>query len=75
MEKLIWFCTTAQPAEPWLPTVAQQDGAWLTVFGPSLEKIRATVASGSGGPEGGRMLARLRLEEIDRHFTYKSAVL
>jgi hypothetical protein len=41
MEKLVWFCTTAQPAEPWLPTVAQQDGAWLTLFGPRLEVIRA----------------------------------
>jgi hypothetical protein len=40
MEKLVWFATTGQPAEPWLPTVAQQDGAWLTLFGPRLEKIR-----------------------------------
>jgi hypothetical protein len=41
IEKLVWFATTAQPAEPWLPTPAQQDGAWLTLFAPRLEKIRA----------------------------------
>jgi hypothetical protein len=40
-ERLIFFCTTAQRAEPWLPTPAQQDGAWLTLFASRLEKIRA----------------------------------
>jgi hypothetical protein len=41
MEKLVWFATTAQLAEPWLQTVAQQDGAWLTLFGERLERIKA----------------------------------
>jgi hypothetical protein len=41
MEKLVWFATTAQPPEPWLPTVAQQDGAWLTLFGERLERTKA----------------------------------
>jgi hypothetical protein len=40
MEKLVWFATTAQPAEPWLPTVSEQDAAWLSLFGDRLEKIR-----------------------------------
>jgi hypothetical protein len=40
-KKLVWFATTAQPAEPWLPTPAQQDSAWLTLFGPRLERMRA----------------------------------
>jgi hypothetical protein len=41
MEKLVWFATTAQPAEPWLPTTAQQDGAWLSLFGDRLQRTKA----------------------------------
>jgi hypothetical protein len=41
MEKLVWFATTGQSAEPWLPTTAQQDGAWLSLFGDRLQRTKA----------------------------------
>ncbi len=33
------------PAKPWLPTVAEQDKAWLAVFGERLEQQRRYAAN------------------------------
>jgi AAA domain len=41
VERLVWFATVAQPAQPWLPTPSQQDEVWLGLFGDRLKRIRA----------------------------------
>jgi len=41
LERLVWFAITGQSAEPWLPTTAEQDGAWLSLFGDRLSRMKA----------------------------------
>lgn len=38
---LAWLAITAAPAAPWLPTVAEQDGAWRDLFGEQADARRA----------------------------------
>jgi len=45
-ERLLWVVSEAlAPAKPWLPTVAEQDKAWLAVFGERLEQQRRYAAN------------------------------
>jgi len=39
--RMLWFLTDAQTAEPWLPTVAEQDQAWEAVYGEAHRKVAA----------------------------------
>lgn len=32
-ERLLWLVTTASSAQPWLPTIGQQEAAWKDVYG------------------------------------------
>ena len=38
--RLVWLVTTAAPAGPWLPTVAEQDAAWLATYGDAVERLQ-----------------------------------
>lgn len=43
---LVWLVTTADPAQPWLPTIDQQDAAWHDVFGHAAKaRGRAAVSA------------------------------
>lgn len=37
---LLWMVTTAAPGRPWLPTVEEQDQAWLVAYGAAAEERR-----------------------------------
>jgi hypothetical protein len=36
-----WLATDAAAAQPWLPTVAEQDARWWECFGERVENMRA----------------------------------
>lgn len=36
-----WLATDATPAQPWLPTLAEQEARWWEVHGESVERMRA----------------------------------
>ena len=38
---LLWLVTTAAPAEPWLPSIAQRDQAWQDAFGDLVRRVQA----------------------------------
>ena len=42
---LVWLVTVAEPAEPWLPSTAEQDAAWFDVFGQAQQARRAAAVS------------------------------
>jgi hypothetical protein len=46
---MLWLVGPAKPAQPWLPTVAEQDQRWLQVYGPSFEQRRRTAQALSFG--------------------------
>ncbi len=50
---VLWLVTDAAPATPWLPTVAEQDKAWLALFGEAQQRLQAGAMSAranSGAP-------------------------
>ena len=42
---VLWLVTEAAPAGPWLPTVSQQDEAWLALFGEARQRRQASHVS------------------------------
>ena len=42
---LLWLVTEGEPGKPWLPTVAEQDQAWMLVFGEAMNMRQAASVS------------------------------
>jgi len=40
LERILWVVNEGAVAEPWLPTVAEQDAAWWDAFGARVEQAR-----------------------------------
>lgn len=42
---LLWLVTAGEPGRPWLPTAAQQDEAWMALFGEVVRRNQAAALS------------------------------
>ena len=60
MRRIVWWPRDAAPAEPWLPTVAEQDAAWWDTYGATVERLQHNShnarAYGSLAPVAGTVI-------------------